>query len=334
MRRVFLVVGCLLILTTGCAPTIPDWVDGRSASYPDDAYLIGVGTGPDRHQAEDRARSSIAKIFSVQVQSSQTSSEEFWMNRLASGEKSSYQQSARSDLTTRTDRLLSGVQIVQVWEKQPRELYALATLDRGQVAHPLRQELAEIDLAINHDIEQGEASKTAIERLARYLRALQRFERRRQVAADLSILVPSGYVVASPYTAADIASRADREAAKIKIGLSLTGDEQGIVEGALISALARNGLKISAGQEGDLQLSARIELTAYRTDDRWNWVTAAVETRFLLPDGRPLDAMRNTVREGSQIDSRARTLALEKVGDALATAVVQKLYALGSAGIN
>ena len=334
MRIVLFGLCCLLLFSTGCAPTIPDWVNGRSAQYPDDAYLIGVGTGPDRHQAEDRARSTIAKIFSVQVQSAQTSSEEFWLNRLGSGESSGYQQSARSDLTTRTDRLLSGVQIAQVWEKQPRELYVLATLDRGQVAHPLRQELAEIDLSIQNDITQGEAGKTAIERLARYLRALQRFERRHQIAADLAILVPSGYVVASPYTAADIAARADREAGNIKIGLDLSGDEQGIVEGALISALARNGLKISAGQEGDLRLSARIDLNAYRTDDRWNWVTAAVETRFLLPDGRPIDALRSTVREGSQIEGRARTLALEKVGDALATAVVQKLYALGSAGIH
>ena len=76
----------VLLLLFGCAPTIPDWVDGNSALYPDDQYLIGIGHAPTRGDAEDRARAAIAKTFAVQVQSHQSSSEAFWMARVGEAE--------------------------------------------------------------------------------------------------------------------------------------------------------------------------------------------------------------------------------------------------------
>lgn len=334
MRKLTVVlIGIFLLLATGCAPKAPDWIAGHSPDYPQDAWLIGVGSAEKRLDAEDRARAAIARIFSVSIQSTQTSSESVWLNRLTSGERSGYEQQASSTLTSTTNRVLSGVRIADVWEKQPHEIYALAVLDRSRTAHPLRQELAEIDLSIRQDLTRAKKQTTAIERLASYLRALQRYERRRQLAADLAILVPSGYVAAAPIPAAELAGRAEKAAAAIRLSLQLEGDENGVVEGAMISALAKLGLVPRIKGKGDMQIDARIHLESYEGNGTLHWILATVETRFLLPDGQPLDALRSTVREGSQVESRARILALEKIGDALATAVVRKLFALGSTGI-
>lgn len=335
MRNPALILsGIFLLMFSACAPKVPDWIAGHSPSYPEEAWLMGVGSAEKRQDAEDRARAAIARIFSVSIQSTQSSSESVWLNRLATGERSSYEQQASSTLITNTSRILNGTRIAEVWEKQPREIYALAVLDRNQAAHPLRQELADIDLAINHDLTRAEKQTHAIERLSSYLRALQRYERRRQVAADLAILVPSGYVAAAPASAADVASRAEKAAADIRLNLKLVGDEKGIVEGAMIAALAKLGLVPRSNEAGDLLINADIRLEPYQGQGPLHWVMATVETRFLLPDGQPLDAVRNTVREGSQVENRARILALEKIGDRLATAVVQKLFTLGRAGLN
>lgn len=335
MRKLgFALCGVFLLLTSGCAPKVPDWIAGHSPNYPEDAWLIGVGSAEKRQDAEDRARAALARIFSVSIQSTQSSSESVWLNRLASGERSGYEQKASSKLITTTNRILTGARIAEVWEKQPREIYALAVLDRSRAAHPLRQELADIDLAISNDLTSAKKQTHAIERLASYLRALQRYKRRDQLAADLAILVPSGYVVAAPASAAEVAGWAEKTAADIRLDLKLAGDEKGVVEGAMISALAKLGLVPRVNQPGDMQIDARIQLEPYQGNGPLHWVMATVETRFLLPDGQPLDALRKSVREGSQVESRARILALEKIGDALATAVVQKLFSLGSAGLN
>ena len=194
----------ILLLLFGCAPTIPDWVDGNSALYPDDQYLIGIGHAPTRGDAEDRARTAIAKTFAVQVQSRQSSSEVFWMARVGEAENKEYRQNLQSDLVTRTDRILTGVRIAKVWESEGNGIYALAVLDRMQAMRPLKQQLTEIDLAVAAEVGKAERSEHAIEQLGHLLKTLQLLAERGTIAADLAILMPTGYVTAAPHSSAQI----------------------------------------------------------------------------------------------------------------------------------
>jgi len=49
----------------GCAsaPSIPDWVNGKSAKYPDSQYLVGRGQAGAQEEARNRARTDLAKIL-------------------------------------------------------------------------------------------------------------------------------------------------------------------------------------------------------------------------------------------------------------------------------
>jgi len=55
----------------------PDWVDGDSIQYPSSQYLTGVGYGPDRKSAEDKARAEIAKIFFNKIDPRTSSYQEY-----------------------------------------------------------------------------------------------------------------------------------------------------------------------------------------------------------------------------------------------------------------
>ena len=322
----------ILLLLFGCAPTIPEWVDGNSNVYSEEQYLVGIGNAPTRSDAEDRARAAIAKTFTVQVQSRQSSSEAFWMARVGEVESKEYQQDLQSDLVTRTDRLLTGVRIAEVWESEEDGIYALAVLDRMQAMRPLKQQLNEIDLAAEAEMNKAEASEHAIEQLGHLLKALQILDDRGTIAADLAILMPTGYTAAAPYSSAQVAERADAIAATIRVGLDMFGDEEGIVEGEMISALNKLGIKIVDGVEVDLTIVIEVRVDEYQANDPWHWAMASAQTTFMLPEGRILDAMRTNIREGSQIQSRARILALEKVGKALATAIIDRIVNLGMSG--
>ena len=322
----------ILLLLFSCAPTIPEWVDGNSTLYPDDQYLVGIGLAPIRSDAEDRARSAIAKTFAVQVQSRQSSSEAFWMARVGESENKEYQQNLQTDLVTRTDRLLTGVRIAEVWESEEDGIYALALLDRMQAMRPLKQQLSEIDLAIEAEMSKAEASEHSIEQLGHLLKALQLLSDRGVIAADLAILMPTGYVAAAPHSSAQVAEQADAVAAMIKVGLEMFGDEQGIVEGEMIGALNKIGIKLVSGGEVDMTIVVEVRIDEYQVNDPWHWALASAQTTFMLPEGRILDAMRTNIREGSQVESRARVLALEKVGKVLATAVIDRIVNLGLSG--
>ena len=330
MRKGYLAL--VLLLLVGCAPTIPDWVDGNSTLYPEDQYLVGIGNATTRSDAEDRARAAIAKTFAVQVQSRQSSSEAFWMARVGEAESQEYRQDLQTDLITRTDRLLTGVRIAEVWESDEDGQYALALLDRLQVARPIKQQLAEIDLSIEAEVSKADGSEHTIEQLGHLLKALQLLSGRGVLAADLAILMPTGYVTAAPYSSAQLAERADAIAATIRVALEIFGDGQGIIEGEMIGALNKIGIKTVDGVDVEMTIAAEVSIDEYKANDPWYWAIAAVQTTFILPDGRALDAMRTTIREGSQVDSRARVLALEKVGKALADAVIDRIVNLGLSG--
>lgn len=201
-----------------------------------------------------------------------------------------------------------------------------------QAARPLKQQLSEIDLAVEAEVQKADRSEQVIEQLGHLLKALQLLSSRGVIAADLAILMPTGYVTAAPYSSAQLAERADHLAATIRIGLKLIGDEQGIVEGAMISALNKIGIKTGNGTEVEMTIAASVSIDTYQGNDPWHWAIAAVQTTFFLPDGQALDAMRITIREGSQIESRAQVLALEKVGKALADEVINRIVNLGLSG--
>jgi len=50
------------VLLFGCAsaPTTPDWVNGKSAKYPDNQYLVGRGQADTLDEARNRARADLA----------------------------------------------------------------------------------------------------------------------------------------------------------------------------------------------------------------------------------------------------------------------------------
>ena len=62
----------LCVLTSGCASfeteIPPEWVLAPQKTYPVDQYLVGMGEGQSRDQAEKRAYASVARIFSAKVQ--------------------------------------------------------------------------------------------------------------------------------------------------------------------------------------------------------------------------------------------------------------------------
>ena len=75
MKRAMRLAWIGLLFLAACAPPLPDWAGGVSEDYPAELYLLGVGAGPDRTMAEDRARAAIAKVFEVRIVSEDTSVE-------------------------------------------------------------------------------------------------------------------------------------------------------------------------------------------------------------------------------------------------------------------
>ena len=129
----WIVVGVSLF---GCAsaPSTPDWVNGKSAKYPDNQYLVGRGQADAQEDARNRARADLAKILEVGVSAKSSDVTTFTSD---GGGKTESQVSR--NIVTRTDQIVRGIQIPEGWQDpQTKSYYALAVLPRSQAAMALR----------------------------------------------------------------------------------------------------------------------------------------------------------------------------------------------------
>ena len=332
MRWTGVLAGLLtLVLLASCAPKPPEWTLGKSALYPEQAYLVGVGMASTRAEAENRARSELAKIFTVHIASREVSTESEWLNRAGNVAGAGYRQAIQADLVATSDKVLSGVHIAEVWQNEKAGTWhALAVLDRLKASQALRAEMNEADQSAMTQVRQAEQASTRFRALGHYLQALKALELRSALAADLRIADPSGWVAEPPYSPAVIAAKADEVAGTIQVGIDLQDDRDGIVRGAVIQSLTGLGIQLAPSIAGDVRLLGHVSVDAYKASDPWHWVAAAAQVEFVEPDGRILDAVRVNVREGSQIASRADTLAREKLGEKLAQILIERLGFIGT----
>ena len=101
------------ILLFGCAstPSTPDWINGKSAKYPDNQYLVGRGQADVPEDARNRARADLAKILEVAISAKSSD-----VTTFSSGPAGGTDSQVSRSIATRTDQIVRGIQIPETWQ--------------------------------------------------------------------------------------------------------------------------------------------------------------------------------------------------------------------------
>ncbi|MDD3534380.1 MAG: LPP20 family lipoprotein [Candidatus Cloacimonetes bacterium] len=146
MRKLPVII-CLLMLF-GCAlgarkkaKDRPAWVDNPAIEYNTTLYLIAVGSGSNRSQAEDNARANLAKIFSSRIHS-ESDFEQRYQEIIS---ESSANYAAELDQSDRvkviSSQTLSNIQIGKSWTDDLGQVYTVAYLNRTLTAELYRSKI-------------------------------------------------------------------------------------------------------------------------------------------------------------------------------------------------
>jgi len=265
----------LLALLPGCAskPVAPDWVSGDSKNYPAAQYLTGHGQSDEREQAKDQARADIAKIFKVNVRASsddvQTSTRE------ASG-KSRFEEQASLRVSSRTDLVISGIQIAELWQDPATASYhALAVLPRAQAATALRQQMGELDEATGGHVAQARKETDPFFKVAALARALKTQQERDELQKRLQIVDGNGRGAAGEWNSADLQREQQTALRQASIAPRIKGDSSILTTEILAGALVQAGFESHPDADYTLQGELRVEDLGKR--DGWHWVRGNLE---------------------------------------------------------
>ncbi len=190
----------------------PDWVDGPSADYPENAYLCGVGIGRARKASENSAKNAIASIFSVKINGvinsyqSSLSRTGYKLKgkseRLKNGEITEAQE-VEEMVRAETEKSLSGVEIKEIFEDKDGQIYALACIHRESAAKNLRSEIEDLDDKADKALEQA-GKGTRFQKLKKLANVLSILRERSLKNSDLRVIDPDGLGIAPEISYSDI----------------------------------------------------------------------------------------------------------------------------------
>jgi hypothetical protein len=301
----------LLALLPGCAskPVAPDWVGGDGKNYPAAQYLTGHGQAAEREQAKDQARADIAKIFKVNVRAS--SDDVQTSTRTASG-ASKFEEQASLRVSSRTDLVISGIQIAELWQDPSTASYhALAVLPRAQAATTFRQQIAELDDATRGHVERARSESDPFLKIAALGRALKAQQERDALQKNLQVVDGSGRGMEAAWNSAALRTEMEDTLKRVSIAARVPGNAPEGTRELVSGALAQAGFIADSSGHPEFVLQADLKLTDLGQRDGWYWMRGNLEIVLIESAGNKVRGTRTWNIKGNasnKADAARRTL--------------------------
>jgi len=310
----FAIIAFTFTLLPGCAskpPAAPDWIAGDSAQYKSAQYLIGRGQASTQEEAKDRARADLAKIFQVAVVADSEDVQKFKTSPAGPGQ---YENQASRRITTRTEQIIRGIQIAELWQDPASKSYhVLAIMPRSQTAASLRQQISQLDEATGAHIDQSRKNTDLFLKIAAASLAIESQQERESVQKSLQIVDPTGRGTESQRNSAKLKSDLDELLKRVKIASQTAADSTPGLAEVVAGALAQAGFMIETGQNPDFVLQAKMEMADLGFQEGWYWQRGVLDISLSeKATGRVRGTKRWTVKSNAPDKETAIKRALSQ----------------------
>lgn len=311
----------------------PDWIDGQDARFPFHSYLSGVGLGPDRKTAEDNARSEVAKVFYSEISSENRTYQEYLQTESGGKIRTIEDIDVQAITKVSTDKILSGVQIAEVFQETKPEVqfYALAILDRAQTETILRDRISVLDRELQELMGGFRQQTDRLAKIQTLNQVLQKLILRQAYDTELRIVNRSGSGIPAPMTITSI----KQELAAIlfrnfRIAIQIKGRNAEAVRQALTEAFTQQGFVITDElQYARIVIRGRVEMTPV-AQSQGEWKFVRWNTYFELLDHKfntILGSAQKEGREGHLTYAQAETRTVQIIRRDVMADIAQKLKA-------
>ncbi len=306
-RSAFTAYALTLTLLAGCAsqPAVPDWISGDSSQYQSTQYLVGRGQAATQEEAKDRARADVAKVFQVAVVAS---SEDVQRSKTGAAGTPQYEEQASRHISTRTEQIISGIQIAELWQDPASGSYhVLAVLPRLQTASSLRQQIAELDGATGHYIEQSRKDSDLFMKIADASHALDAQQEREVLQKNLQVVDITGRGVETQWNSAKLKSDLGELLKRVSIAPRVASDAPTGMAEMVAGALAQAGFLLDTSDHPQFVVQAGLSLTDLGLKDGWYWQRGTLEITLTETDNDRVRGTRRWSIKGNGPDKASAT---------------------------
>lgn len=321
------------LILGGCSTTSktrPDWIDAKSKDYPSNRYLIGRGEGERQPRARDRARADLAKIFQVAVVEQSRDIIKYSSRGMGRDAVKQLESEASRDIETRTEQVLSGVDIAEIWQdKKDKSYHALAVLDRLQTSNRLRQEISQLDEVTNQHIATAKNTPDLITRIGAASRAVESQVKRDSSQRILKIVDRSGVGVIPRHNLGKLVNSRDALIKRLTITPKVSQDGIGGLQRTLAGALASVGFS-HKNKNANYILDASLETQPIEDKEGWMWIRASLDINLLdAKTGESRGSHRWSIKASAQTEGSAKKRAKDKLDRLLKKELKQTIISFG-----
>lgn len=260
---------------TGCATTIPDWVDNPATVYSQQQYLSAMGSADERQTAADRALANLAKIFEVQVTESSLDFSSAQVSSGAEGAVTSNEQRLSRTISTEARQVVEGAKVVEYYETEQGRVHALAILDKQAAASRFRHSILEADRKIDHLMAYAEhQASNPVAALAALNQAHLTQMSRDQMQRNL-LVVADGQGINTPYSTAMIEDTIRQALASLRVAIEA---DDPAMKMELQRAVGRLGMQIDPAS--NLRFTGLRDTTPPERRQGWYWIRGSYELVF------------------------------------------------------
>ena len=321
------------LIVGGCSSTgktRPDWIDAKSKDYPSSRYLIGRGEAERQPRARDRARADLAKIFQVAVVEQSRDIVKYSSRGIGRDAVKKLESEASRDIETRTEQVLSGIDIAEIWQdKKDKSYHALAVLDRLQTSNRLRQEISQLDDVTNQHIATAQNTPDLITRIGAASRAVETQVQRDSSQRILKIVDRSGVGVIPRHNLGKLVNSRDALIKRLTITPKVSQDGIGGLERTLAGALASVGFS-HKNKNANYILDASLETQPIEDKEGWMWIRASLDINLLdAKTGQSRGSHRWSIKSSAQTEGSAKKRAKDKLDRLLKKELKQTIISFG-----
>lgn len=322
--RIILLFLALFKIFANAQERKPAWVDHPEKDYPVSDYLVAIGIGDSRKEAENAALANLSKIFESNIKLDETI-----RSRYTELVKSENQPSLENrtdvskEITVSSNQILYNVHYPEAFTDNLGKVYVLAVLEREPTAEIYIKNITNNDRRITHFIEKGTLNRDPIKRYAYYEAADVISQMNNRLINQLGIINPS-------YKSIDTLNRVDRikelcRSAQegIPFVVNVHGNDSDKIAAFISDAL--NQLGFPAAQSGVLKIVCsegieEIDLKRPEKFVRWSYQLSVLDTA-----GNSIISASENGREGHVTYGEAVARSQRTMRERIATKLKQEI---------
>ncbi len=330
-----------LLALAGCGwfsgSSRPLWIDGGGGPFPPAQFLSGVGQADSRPQATEQAYAAVSKIFKAEITAQAKDWESYLIVETRGRASTEHRLTLDSVTRVTTDKVLENVRILDMWfDRQTRQYYALAGMNRAQAESAMVERLAELDRTIQAEMTEAHQTADTLTHVRNLKRAANNLVLREAYNTDLRIIRSSGQGIPAAYRVAELTNELEQVlGANLGMAVEMSGDQADPVRRALVDGLTREGFSIvdrgPTSGSGPVELLIKGMVRVWPIDVRdpqfryVRWCTDAVVEE--LSTHRVIGAVSKGGREGHVTEREATAKAVRVMQQEFASDLARSIAA-------